>query len=29
MQVKKIDEERRLIKDLEMFSLHYDEYPNS
>lgn len=29
MQVKKIDEERRLIKDLEMFSLYYDEYPNS
>jgi len=29
MQVKKIDEERGLIKDLEMFSLHYDEYPNS
>ncbi|NJR61026.1 MAG: hypothetical protein HC769_20675 [Cyanobacteria bacterium CRU_2_1] len=27
IQVKKIDEERRLIQNLEMFLLHYDEYP--
>ena len=29
IQVKKIDETRRLVKDLETFLLHHDEYPNT